>query len=526
MGVLDNPMPTGLSASLNSKVAKGELAVRMADYAPVADGSADDSTKIQTAANTAATAGLFLDFDGTKRYNINAGVVFPAGTRLRTNGCTFVKTVNNNTYVFKTGDRFTADRINLEITGGASNDAGIWVNGNDTVIEKITVTSLTADQPGANALLVGDLSTQKTNIRINSIDLTGFRSPMRVINVAGSRLSNCTISNFMTGVYVINTVNTTFDKFVVTGTSAASTGGAGQNGMLLEAQNNDLGCINLRFRDWLVDGSPEHAYRIGGGLSVADITFTKCIARNPGNAPGNVATGGGSFKVLGTNGHMHQNIELDGCTGEDGNTSAVGINNHSQFSFGYVDGLTVINPRIRARNKTYSGQIGIILFACRNVDIVQPRIRDVLRQALYILRDATEPSPPIGVSGARVNGGFFDGGSTNNVIALDPAQAIISDTYLDNVTVSRGGSGIRWENPTTVGSDVGAYSNDHVKLRYVNAPTGSTTPPVNAPSNAVTVDYTGPIYGSSSIPSADGGLYLNTGDGKRYIRKVGAWTQQ
>jgi hypothetical protein len=524
--VPDANLPTASNAAaVAGKVAKGETVIRLSDYNPAADGVTDDSTIIMNAANAAVAAGLPLIFNGSKRYCVNAGVTFPANLRVQTFGCTFVKTVNNSTYVLVTGDSFHADTLKLEIAGGASNDAGILVGGNDTIIDRIKVTTLTADQPGANPLFVGNTVTTRTNIRINAISITGFRSPMRVMNVSESRFANATISNFMTGVYVINTTDTTFDKFKVTGTSPSSTGTPGQNGMLMEAQNNDNGCINVRFRDWLVDGSPEHAYRIGGAFTVADITFEDCISRNPGNAPGNVATGGASFKVLGTTGHLHYNIRYINCTAEDGTVTASGINNHAGYHLGFVNGLTLINPTLRAKNKTYSAQVGMLIFACTNVDIVEPNIKDAYRQTLYMFKDSTEPSPPIGLSNIRINGGLMDGGSTGVVVNLDTQSAVMKDVFIDNLVVSRGGQAFRNESATTVGSDVGSYSNVNVKLRYINAPTGSTTPPNNSPNNSVLFDYTGPIYGTGTIPSADGGTYLDA-TGKRFIRKAGAWVQQ
>ncbi|SDW32586.1 hypothetical protein SAMN04487912_102333 [Arthrobacter sp. cf158] len=430
---------------------------------------------------------------------------------------------SNDKFAITTRDRFVADSLNLEIAGGPLNDPGIAVNGSHTVIDAITVTSKTPDQPGLYALYVGDESAQKSNIRINGIALTGFRAPMRVINVTESRFSNATIRNFQTGVYVQDTTDTTFDKFKVTGTSPDAEGVPGQNGLLLEAKYVDYGCRNLRFRDWIVDGSPEHNYRIGGACTVGDITFEDCISRNPGNATKKLATGGAAFKVLGNAGHRHKNIRLVNCSAEDGSTTGNGVNNFSQYSFGHIDGLTVINPTLRAWNKTYSGQHGLIVFACTNVDIVEPNIRDVLRNAIMIFKDATEITPPFGVSNLRINGGFLDGGSTNNVILLDDKSAVMKDIFIDDVVVSRGGAALRSEAPPE--GTVGAYENVHVRLKYINAPTASTNPPVTG-TNLVTVDYTGPIYGTYSIPSKDGGKYLNTGNGSRYIRKASAWVQE
>jgi hypothetical protein len=296
------------------------------------------------------------------------------------------------------------------------------------------------------------------------------------------------------------------------------------NGMLLESQNSDFTSINLRFRDWMVDGSPEHAYRIGGSYSVADITFEDCIARNPGNAPGNVSTGGSGFKVLGVVGHFHYNIRYINCTTEDGNVNAAGINNFAGYHLGFVDGATLVNPTLRAKNKTNSMQLGLLMFASKNVDVVDPSIKDVYRQALYMFKDSTEPSPPIGLSNIRINGGLVD--TTNSIaVNLDPQSSVMKDVFISNLVASRGTTAFRSESATTVGSDVGSYSNVNVQLKYINAPTGSSVLPNNSPNNSVVFDYTGPIYGTGTIPSADGGTYLDS-TGKRFIRKAGAWVQQ
>src|SRR4030095_12420841 len=99
-------------------------------FGAIGDGVTNDTAAILAATNTANTLGLTLKFDRTKRYRVE-NLTIPAGTRWETGGATFVKTVNNATYAIRSSDNFYADYLKLEVTGGASNEAGIYLNGNN-----------------------------------------------------------------------------------------------------------------------------------------------------------------------------------------------------------------------------------------------------------------------------------------------------------------------------------------------------------------------------------------------------------
>lgn len=522
-------MMNGIESDLDARVQKGGLAFHVSDYGAVGDGVTDDTTAITNAAAAATAAGRLLVFNGTKRYRLTGSVTF-SGLSLQTNNCTFVKSENNATYYIKIGDNIRADKLKLEIAGGGANDAGIYVNGSNISIDSIEVTTLTADQVGPNALLVGDLTLTnpaKTNIRIRHIALTGFRSPMRTINIDGCRFSNITISNFSTGVYVIDTRNTVFDKASVTGTSPSSNGSPGQNAMLMEAQSADYSCSNIRFEDWLSDGSPEHAFRIGGSFSAKDIHFTNCVARNTGNAPGNVATGGSGFKAVGlTGGHWHINIFYTNCVVEDANTNGSGTNNFTGFNMNFVKNLVLTNPVVRAQNNVYSAQVALYLNSIDTASVVNPMFKDTKSSCIFIARDSTDSSLQ-GVQNVRIVGGHAGCNSASTAIAVrfDTQESITKNVFIEDLTVSAGSMALRQETPTTVGANTGAYTNIFAKMRYINAPTASTSPPVGG-GNYCILDYSGPIYGSFGIPGMDGSFYLDTGTGKRYIRKATTWVQQ
>ncbi len=293
------------------------------------------------------------------------------------------------------------------------------------------------DTPGLNGAFIGNASgAARTNVRIDRLEVTGFQRPVRIINLADSCIANIDIRNFVVGVYLQNNVsNVTFPRATISGTSAASAAGPfnGMNGLLIES-TVDYNTQGLRFYDWTVDGAPEHSYRLGGGYSIADVTFTNCLSRNPGNAPGNVSTGGGAFKVLGGgSANWHKNIRLVNCSAIDSNTNGAGINNFTQFAFGYVDGLTLINPTVRARNNTYSAQVALFLNAVKNVQVINPDFRDTKTFAVFMGKDGTNLDGE-GVTNVKISGGFIHS-ATTHALYLAPDTTVLKNAYLDNVTI-------------------------------------------------------------------------------------------
>src|SRR4030095_1832886 len=515
-GILSSPE---FIAAFAQRVLKGDFGIHIKDYAPAADGNTDDTTKILNAANAAATAGVPLVFSGEKSYVV-AGLVLPVGLRMLTNGCKFIKKVNNTTYAIRTSDRTRVDSINFDVTGGGSNDAGVYVNGSDTIIDRIKVTSLNPDQLGANALLVGDISTTKSNIRINSIELTGFRSPMRTLNVDKGTFENAVISTFTTAVYVINTKNTDFNKFLVTGTSPSATGANGQNAMLMEAQANDYACTNVTFNDWLVDGAPEHSFRIGGALSVLDITFNNCISRNAGNA-GAGATGGGAFKVLGAIGHLHYGIHFNNCTAEDANTDGSGTNNFSQFNIGDAKGVRLVSPVVRKRNKTYSAQAALFMSAVTNVEVTNPDFSDTKTFAIWMGKDSTNTSGDP-VAYVKFIGGFIHSALTH-ALEFTPDTTTIKNVSFEGTSIIGNSTVVRGARFNAIGSG-GLYTNVSLDVSYeLNATLpGSGEPALVTPTAGVLLRYRGPVYGYT-ITADNGSIMMDTTNGLVKIRKANAW---
>lgn len=524
MGFLDVPVRP---ADIAGKVDKGAYTIFADDYPGAGDG---------TAAGTAALQQAFTDAQGKtlvlgkqKTYIITSTITPPADVTLVANGSKFLKIGVGFWGFIISGSGFRADVLSVETPGHAtSSDMGVTVSGSNIHIRHLKVVSTQGDTPGQYGVSIGNgaavNTTARTNVRIDGMEVTGFQKPLRILNLADSCIANIDIRNFILGVYIQNNVsNVSFPRATISGTSAASATGPynGMNGLLVESVA-DFNTYGLRFYDWTVDGAPEHSYRLGGSFSITDVSFTNCISRNPGNAPGNVSTGGGAFKVLGVVSHWHSNIRFVNCVAEDSNTDASGINNFSQFSFGHCENVALVAPVVRKRNKTYSGQIALYLNSVKHFDIVSPNFRETKTTTAIIAKDGTDNSM-LGVSDIRIRGGFLDTASTGTQCLLfDTLQTVTKNIYIDGVTFSRGSQAWRTNAATTVGADVGAYTNVNIDCYYQDAPTGAAIPPVATGNIEVTHRYRGPVY-SSSMGGRNGSSYVDQTTGETRIRKAAAW---
>lgn len=496
------------------------------DYPGAGDGTVAGTAALQDAFN--AARGRTLALGPEKTYFTTAPIAAPKNMTLVSNGSKIAKNTVG-TWAFLTNDGFNADRLDIETPGHASaNDQGVYVAGNDVHIGHLRVLSLQGDTPGLNGVVIGNAqavsAAARTNVRIDRLEVRGFQRPIRILNLADSCIANIDIRNFVVGVYLQNNVtNVTFPRATITGTSPSSSRGpfSGMNGLLIESAV-DFNTRGLRFHDWTVDGAPEHSYRIGGGCSITDVTFTNCVSRNPGNAPGNVSTGGGAFKALGAVGHWHSTIRYVNCLAEDSNTDAKGVNNFSQFSFGFCEDVALLAPVVRKRTRSYSAQVALFMNSVKHFDITNPNFRDTKAYCVFIGKDGTDNSLS-GVSDVRFSGGFIDTASNvTQCLLLDTKQTRTKNVYINDVTCSRGQAAWRTNPATTVGADSGGYVNVNINIYYQDAPTKNAIPPVQTGNVEVTHQYRGPVYGGS-MGGRNGSSYVDQKTGESRIRRAASW---
>ena len=506
---------------------ESSLTVLADDYAGAGDGTAAGTAALQSAFT--AAQGKTLVFGREKTYVVASTILAPKNMTLQSNGSRLAKSAVGFSAI-RTNDGFKADVLDVLVQGHATtNDQGVYVMGRDVHIGHLRVASAQGDTPGLNGVIIGNAQAVNapafTNVRIERLEVSGFQRPIRILNLADSSISNIDVRNFVVGVYLQNNVsNVTFQRANISGTSPSSSRGpfSGMNGLLIESAA-DFNTCGLRFHDWTVDGAPEHSFRIGGGCSIADITFTDCTSRNPGNAPGNVSTGGGAFKALGAAGHWHANLRYINCLAEDSNTDAVGINNFSQFSFGLCEDVALVAPVVRKRNKLHSAHLALFLSSVRHVDLVNPNFRDTKRGTVFIGKDGPDSSMA-GVSDIRWTGGLLDTAAAGApCLRLDTQQTVTKNIYINDVTCSRGQAAWRTEKAVTVGGETGAYTNVNISIFYQDAPTRNASPPVQTGNLEVTHQYSGPVYGSV-MGGRNGSRCIDQTTGQTRIRKADQWS--
>ncbi|RKR18684.1 hypothetical protein [Arthrobacter oryzae] len=532
LGLAAGPQGTPAAQALARPTATGNIAQATAvsifadDYPGAGDGTVAGTAALQNAFTAAQGKTLLLGVE--KTYLITSSISAPKNMTLVSNGSKLVKTTIG-AWAVVTNDGFNADLLDVQTPGHATTyDQGVYVAGSNVHICHLRVVSTQGDTPGLNGVVIGNAqsvnTTARTNVRIDRIEVSGFQRPVRILNLADSCISNIDIRNFILGVYVQNNVaNVSFPRATISGTSPSSFAGpfSGMNGLLIESVL-DYNTYGLRFHDWTIDGAPEHSYRIGGGGAVTDITYENCISRNPGNAPGNVSTGGAAFKALGAVGHWHSNIRYINCLAEDSNTDAAGINNFSQFNFGFCENVALVTPVVRKRRRSYSAHVALYLNSVRHFDIVSPNFRDTKATTVFIGKDGFDNSLS-GVSDIRITGGIIDtAASAAQCLLFDTKQTITKNVYINDVICSRGQAAWRTNVATAAGADIGMYTNVNISIHYQNAPLGNVVPPVQTGNVEVTHRYQGPVYGGS-MGGRNGSSYVDQRTGETRIRKAATW---
>ena len=315
--------------------------------------SSDNQTNlIQQALNVAAQDSKLLEFE--KHNYVVDSLTIPAGSRLKTNNALFANNAITSGRALTVHGNVEVDALNLHING-AANVSGIKICGSDVKIGKLSCVANNESQYG---VFIQSLDgSQLSDIKIDAVEIKRFSSAMPIFNATGAIISNISIEQYVTGVYLRDVSHSYFERAKIKGTSPKSSGGAGNNGLLIESTLATGSSNNLHFIGWDVRDSGEHAYRLGGQLSINDVWFTNCRAGKTGNAANNQATGGCGFKVLGATsvkGQWHRNIYFDNCHVEDVNTNARGQGNFAGFLISNVGNIHITNCSVVPNDYNYS----------------------------------------------------------------------------------------------------------------------------------------------------------------------------
>lgn len=488
-------------------------AVTPAMFGIIGDGS-DETVKIQAMFDYAVGKTVYLDNESI--YGITAKIIIPADVSLISYNSVFRMLISYADYAIEVGNRFDCDILSVSIVGGASNN-GIRVKGALCNIGYLKATSDSASSLFGVRVYFDDSTVLSGNI-IGKITTSNFTSGIQLFNCADSEFSNLTCVNYVTGVYIRDMARSKVTNLQTRTTNPAATGGAGNNGLLIESTIANDSTNNLYISNVFIQDSGEHALRVGGLIPVNTIYFNNIHTLNSG-AAGAGATGGMGFKVLMNDviGLFHKNIFVDGLLVEDCSTTGTGAGNFAGVSFGLCDGVKANNVIVRSKNNPYSCWHGLNLYECRNVDIKNISVTDCREYAVRLE----------GGLGAFVSNEMqdihIDGVFKNEITVNSPTIKVDTrDTLFERVSINgfvQHGSNAAVYDTGTLGTP---FIDCQLNITYKDPLSTAGTPPVTN-NNNIRVNYKGPFYGTFALNASNSSIIQDDAGNVR-IRKAGVWS--
>lgn len=350
---------------VNDLAYEGVILAKNSSYAPVGNGSTDDTTAIQNLLNAASTFGASIILEPNKTYAVTF-LTIPAKVRLITNGSSFVDLngTTSNTSFITIQDDVQFDDIVITIPTTKRRDRVINITGDRVKGQYIRVTSV--DQQANNS------DTADTAIKFNSCD--GFSVDYievinydRAINVESCnnfRINSIYITSYVRGVLVTSCKNGYFGNSLLKTASPNASVTAGHNGLLCQSETSDYTQENITFENWAIQDAGEHAVRCGGDYSHRGMIFRGFRIRGHG---------GCGIKVLGTDlgapSEYNETIWLDDCLVEDGGTSVSASENRVAFMMEYVKYGKITNCIARGVSTSYTGSFACRLNGCEDIQI-------------------------------------------------------------------------------------------------------------------------------------------------------------
>ena len=515
--------------------------VSVKDFDVLGNGS-DETSKIQNALN--AAQGKRLIFEAGKVYGYTS-LTIKEDTEVLTFGSVFNRlssAVSPAGFIIEGG--VNIDRLEITTPGGASGDRGIVISGSDVTIDFLSI--IAASQSPYNvisyAVEVQDSGTAKRNIHINGGYIENFTAGLFLKHIQQCSVSNLEIVRYRTANYLRDASDCTFTNVLCRLTSSACTGSPGENGFLIERTDALKSCENLMFLGCTVEDSGEHAYRLGGQLTISNVRFTDCTAIRSGSAivVNNPAAtewhGGCGFKVLGATtvvGQKHKNIFFDNCVVEDINETygtfptGHGAGNFAGFQIACASNVHVSNCSVRKNaNTNYSCGYGFEILASDHV-YLNNSVFDDMYQTARIYESGLVGAYPgwdLPCTDIHVSGCFFSTDNAGYSVAIgDNFQNFNhSNIHFIGCHIKGAARAVRIEPITGTGS----YSNIYLDFTYTDctANPASASEPVVYGSTSAMLNVRAPWHTAAYSPSGlDGSIWQDTVTGTIRKRSGGAW---
>lgn len=512
-----------------------------ADFGILGNGT-DEKTKLQTMFNAAVGGVVILPTGMT--ISFNGQVIVPRRVVIAGNGASLSRLTPSLTHSIKLLGDTTISNLNIPTLGGALNDKGMLITGSNVELNNVT---MMADSEGtvSNTSWAIEIdaggSTFVDNIKLNSMKFAKWKTCIFAKRCTRLIINDIDVNTYRLAIYLVDVKRSRINGGRIYGLTTTSTGGPGENGLLVESSVTN-GTDDLKVQDVTVEDSCEHGYRLGGQATMSNIKFVDCISIRPGrsiNVGYSGATewhGGSGFKALGATtvvGQWHKNVKFIRCITEDCSTqtgtfpAGHGVNNFSAFNIFCCEDVQLIDCKARkSSGATYSSLQACIIGACTNVYIRNFECDDTPRACL-VLHD--EPVPTgypgwqFGITGLTVFGGKMKCNTQGSpVISMAYCNYAQTDWKFIDIDCRGGASMIRLETPGT-----GSYGDDFfVSGNYQDSSVDDSisTSPIIQGVGAFRADVSGPWRPASYGASVkDGSKFVDTLTGATRIRKAGIW---
>lgn len=483
--------------------------VHVEDEGAVGDGTTNDYTAIAAAITKGNARGVPVVFDGTKTYSVDvASWSIPAGTVLQFNGATIkcATTSTGNTVWLTLNSRCRWDELKLSIPTGVRRDRAVLITGDDYQGGKVTITSVD-QQANSEADDAALQITAGARGWIGLCRVTNYDRPYAIFTTDQATVGRMDATSYVRGLYAYDNENLLVMAGLIKTASPNASGLPGHNGVLLGCTATDAqhDCV---FRDFVVEDSGEHGWRMGGPEQQSNMRFVNCSAKN---------TGGNGFKCLGTDSGIptarNKNLTLENFIAEDvGKDATLSATNRAGILIRFVDGVQVNSPIVRKKSLTYSAQYGCVVDACTDINVNSPIFNDTQFDGLLAWASDGD------IQYLTVNGGTMRNNGRHGFYLLVDSGKTMSRPVIDGVNLdSNVGNAFRINvSGTLQGGKVRAFSTGNAGAAQCNTTNATLQISTNGTEIAAT-----PLSGIQARP----GSWCD--DGTNFsILKVTTWTVQ
>ena len=523
--------------------------VSVKDFGAVGDGS-DETIKLQKAINEAQNKLLVLD--GSKQY-LYSSLTFPDNITVRFNGATMRRIAASTSHGIILNGNIDIDKLVVSTPGGTGGDKAVAIRGSNVHIGNLSVVAdAQGDESSTNWAVEIESSPVGTNlsrIHIDNLYCKNFSTAYFAKHISMCSVNNAVVEFYRLAFYLKDVARFTSENVICRELGAGSNGSPGENGLLIESSLSSGSSNQLSFKSWYVTDSGEHAYRLGGQLSIRDVWFQNCTAEKSGSSilGGNTSSGewhgGCGFKVLGGNStitEFHQNIHFDNCGVIDCNMTygaypdGHGVNNFTPWLIVMAKNIHLTSCWTKAAHQPTVARNGILFTAVDGLFLDNCNFRDTDLTAIKPYQETPIPGYPgsdLPIKNLMVSGGIYECTTPLVGRGIPFYMEEGADTDHENWTVNGavlkgGGTAVRIQTPAT-----GSYADLNFDFTYVGTNVNDstyTTPSVagNGVLGALikTVAPWRPLASNPSV--ANGSVWTSPNDGEIRTRVDSVWKKE